>query len=201
MNRGMVRTILLDASPAPMITNLQINDGDIGRSQVTSLSVAFDSLVDHPALLDAFTLTHSESDTRVGQLSVTADDSTGKTIATIMFSGVSTVPRSGTGPRANSLADGNYQLVINANQIRSSTGTAMIGDYVWGQQAVDKLFRLFGDTDGGRDVDSQDYGQFGLSFLKPNTDPGYHAGLDFDGDGDVDGIDHARFKQNLFGHL
>ena len=32
VNRGMVRTILLDASPAPMITNLQINDGDIGRT-------------------------------------------------------------------------------------------------------------------------------------------------------------------------
>ena len=58
---------------------------------------------------------------------------------------------------------------------------------------LDEFFRFFGDSDGDRDVDGQDYGRFGLSFLKSDGTPGFNPAFDFDGDGDVDGQDYGNF--------
>ncbi|QDV84075.1 hypothetical protein TBK1r_30200 [Stieleria magnilauensis] len=95
----------------------------------------------------------------------------------------------------------NYRVAVDAARIRTAEGTAMIRDYVWGQQNVDAFFRLFGDTDGDRDVHGQDYGRFGLSFLKSGTDPAFNPHLDSDGDGDVDGQDYGRFGLNFLKRL
>ena len=69
----------------------------------------------------------------------------------------------------------------------------MTRDVVFGEDPTDQFFRLFGDSDGDRDVDGQDYGRFGLSFLKSEGMAGYDAAFDGDGDGDVDGQDYGRF--------
>ena len=199
--RGTFHSILLEAPSIPAVESLQINDGSAGRSQVTSLTVTFDDLVLHNELADAFVLTNTDTDTAVGQLNVTADDSTGKTIVQIGFGGDSTTPRAGTDTLGNSLADGNYQLVIHANKIQTTEGTTMSSDHVFGQQNVDAFFRLFGDVDGDRDVDAQDYGRFGKSFLRLIDDPEFDGSLDADGDGDVDGQDFGRFRSNLASNL
>lgn len=199
--RGTFHTVLLAAPAVPAIQSVLINDGSVARSQVTSLTVVFDDLVEHQELGQAFVLTNTDTNTVVGQLNVTADDSTGKTIVQIGFGGDSTTPRAGTGAMGNSLADGNYRLVIDASKIRNAEGTTMSSDHVFGQQKVDAFFRLFGDVDGDRDVDTQDYGQFGQSFLRLIGDPEFDASLDADGDGDVDGQDLGRFRSNLASNL
>ena len=72
------------------------------------------------------------------------------------------------------------------------TGLGLAGDWVHGENAADHFFRFYGDSDGDRDVDGQDYGRFGLAFLQ--SAPGaYNPDFDFDGDGDVDGQDYGRF--------
>lgn len=200
-NLGVVHTILLDTINAPGVESVRVNDGGSSRSQVTSLEVAFDTLVDHQDLGQAFLITNVDSGSDVGQVAILADDSSGKTIVRLAFAGQSTVLRGGSGAFANSLSDGNYQLTIHADKIRTSDGSAMAADYVWGQQSVDAFFRMFGDTDGDRDVDGQDYGRFALSFLKPNIDPDFDPQFDYDGDGDVDGQDYGRFGKNFLSAL
>lgn len=195
--RGVVHTILLEAPTPPAIEEIQINDGGNARSQVTSLTVSFDTLIDHQGLAGAFHVTNSSTNINVDQLIVTADDSSGKTVVQIGFTGASTVSRAGTGLSANSLADGNYQLMVDASKTRSIDGTPMTSDHVWGQQNADAFFRLFGDSDGDRDVDGQDYGRFGESFLRPENDPEFNPLFDNDGDGDIDGLDLGRLEMNF----
>ena len=71
----------------------------------------------------------------------------------------------------------------------------MTDDYSYGDDALDAFFRQFGDGDGDRDVDGQDYGLFGLTFLQSSTDPAFDPAFDFDGDNDVDGQDYSRFRR------
>ncbi|WP_197455925.1 S8 family serine peptidase [Stieleria neptunia] len=176
---------------------VMINDGSSTRSQITSLVVTFDALVDHTDLATAFRLTNLDSGLAVGAIQVAAVDQGTQTIATLTFDGVSTIARQGTGSLGNSLADGNYRLDIFAQQVQSSNGQQLFRDEQFGDNATDLLFRFFGDTDGDRDVDGQDYGRFGLGFLKSFDDPGYDAPLDSDGDGDIDGQDYGRFGLNF----
>jgi len=58
---------------------------------------------------------------------------------------------------------------------------------------------LFGDDDGDRDVDGQDYGRFGRSFLKSQGAIDFNAAMDREGDGnvDVDGQDYGAFLRNF----
>jgi hypothetical protein len=116
----------------------------------------------------------------------------GKTVATLTFSGAQT--------EYTSLKDGEYQLTIYGNKVHDSvTGTDLDGDnngtfggnYVFGAVATDKFFRLFGDSDGDRDVDGVDLARFRQAYANPAT---YKWYFDFEGDGDVDGVDLARFR-------
>ncbi|MCS7465424.1 S8 family serine peptidase [Stieleria sp. ICT_E10.1] len=180
----------------PNVESVVINDGDsTSHSQVTSLTVVFGEEVNHTTLDGAFKLTNLDSDIEVGSITVAASNSGGKTTVVLAFSGASTVARMG----GNSLADGNYRLEIAASQVTTPDGSlAMASDFQFGGQAAnpsnnDGFFRLFGDTDGDGDVDGQDYGRFGLTFLKREGQSGYDPDMDFDGDGDVDGQDYGQF--------
>ena len=173
------------------------------RSSITQIDVQFDRAVDIDA--GAFQL----SKTGVGggivdtvfTLSV---DTEGNTIATLAFSGTLT-----QGAK-HALVDGNYQLLIDPTKVRTAgTSVSMDGNsdglqggaYTIGNAESDAFFAFFGDSDGDRDVDAQDYGRFGLSFQKSEGDAGYNAALDSDGDGDVDGQDYGRFRQRFFKRL
>ena len=71
------------------------------------------------------------------------------------------------------------------------------GDGQAGGDSVTQLHRLFGDSDGDRDVDSLDLFKVFTAFGKPASDPGFLAYFDFDGDGDVDSLDLFRFYQRF----
>jgi fibronectin-binding autotransporter adhesin len=187
------------------IASIQINDGQVQRSMQTKLVVTFDTAVsiDGPG---AFVVRNRNTNTFAALRVATATNSSGKTVATITFASGANV---NTRVSANSLVDGNYELQIYGSLMTSmATGlkvdAAKIGNSsgsndVFGDQAVDRFFRLFGDIDGDRDVDALDNAQFkptlnSTLIANPTI---YIAVFDFDGDGDIDALDNLRFRQNL----
>ena len=185
--------IRLDAPPT--LNSIQIDSSATSRSNVRSLSLQFNQLIDHSTLADAFEVFNLDQNIPVGELVVNADDSAGHTSITIQFAGASTVPSMGT--NGNSLTDGNYRLTIHSDSIQISNGQSMLADHRFGESPVDQFFRLFGDSDGDRDVDGVDYGRFGATFLLNDQSSAFDARMDSDDDGDVDGQDYGRFGQNF----
>ncbi|WP_182864638.1 ELWxxDGT repeat protein [Stieleria mannarensis] len=164
------------------------------RSTVESVSLVFDEEV----LISEsdIELVNRDTGTEVTSLIVNSVFRDGQTIVELTFApGPSVITRdqAGTTGLLNSLADGNYQLTVRSTAVESlQTGLNLGGDFVHGEQATDSFFRFYGDSDGDRDVDGQDYSHFGMTFLR--TSPGeYDPDLDFDGDGDVDGRDYGQF--------
>ncbi|QEG01889.1 Bifunctional hemolysin/adenylate cyclase precursor [Stieleria maiorica] len=167
-------TITINLANVPEVESIQIGDGTRQRSVIRRITVRFDTLVTFDP--GAFEIQ------KIGGGSIQPDVATevvnGKTVATLTFQGQSTI--------GGSLADGNYRLRIVHDRV-------VAGELKMRTDAVDDFFRFFGDTDGDRDVDGQDYGRLGLTFLKSSPNPAFNPALDFDGDGDVDGQDYANF--------
>ncbi|MDV6028910.1 MAG: hypothetical protein F9B45_02110 [Phycisphaera sp. RhM] len=159
----------------PEVEDVVYDDGTAQRSSIRTIQVRFDSVV---------TLQSNAIEIEpVGGVAFapafTTSEVAGRTIATIQFD-----PQAFVG---GSLADGNYRIRVKRDAVSGSNTSGLAVDF------VDSFFRFFGDTDGDRDVDGQDYGRFGLSFLKQEGMQGFDADLDFDGDGDVDGQDYGHF--------
>jgi hypothetical protein len=206
---GAVNEVEGATGTPPSVESIVINDGSSQRSQITSLTITFDSEVDHTDLQSAFLLTNIDSSLQLpaGSLIINATDAGGKTTAVITFaSGASVVDRAGTGALGHSLADGNYQLDVSAAFVNSASGgVAMLADYVFGGQVKadsnnDDFFRLYGDSDGDGDNDFSDLNNvMSPALFKAEGDAGYEAFLDADGDGDVDFTDLNNFySPNLF---
>src|SRR5207247_7571956 len=115
----------------------------------------------------------------------------GKTVAVLTFVGTEFV--------GGSLADGSYNLTVLADHVHDRWGRELDGDGDGsaGGNRVDGFFRLFGDTDGDRDVDWQDRDLFRSAFGKSIDEAGYLWYFDFDGDGDVDGRDNGEFNRRF----
>ena len=166
------------------------------RSMVKSLVVTFSDV----ATLDvgAFAILNRATQAAVGTVLVSADSTSGYTVATLTWSGVQTLN--------GSLVDGNYQLTIDATKVHDTAlGTNLDGDhdgspggnYVFGAAAADKFFRLFGDADGSRKVDGADFAYFASSMNKNSTDAGYLWYFDIDNSIKVDGTDCACFAPQM----
>lgn len=181
------RLTITDNDPLPTVQSVVINDGSAQRSMVTSITVTFSTVVTLPATpANAFQLVLA------GGIAATINVATaivsGKTVATLTFSG--------TGVLGGSLADGNYRLTILGSQVTDGLGQQLDGDNdgEQGGNRVDAFFRLFGDSDGDRDVDTLDLARFRSSFGKRTADTGFLWHFDSDNDGDVDTLDLARFR-------
>ncbi|QDV84799.1 S8 family serine peptidase [Stieleria magnilauensis] len=172
----------------PEVINVDVNEGQMSRSHLTSLRVTFDGILAEPNLASAFQIHNRDPLKADPQTSFSVDHSSGRTIVTFGF--------------LSQLVDnGNYQMAINGSQVRSDVGIVMDDDFAFGESATDRFFRLYGDSDGDRDVDGQDYGRFGRSFLRGLGDPDYNPQFDSDLDGDVDGQDYGRFGLNFLKRL
>ncbi|WP_167546952.1 ELWxxDGT repeat protein [Stieleria maiorica] len=168
--------------------------GQMQRSMLESVSLVFEEEVSITE--SGIELVNRDTGTEVTSLIVNSVFRNGQTIVELTFGpGPSVVTRdqAGTTGLLNSLADGNYQLTVRSTAVASlQTGLNLDVDFVHGELAADRFFRFYGDSDGDRDVDGQDYGRFGTTFLRTSPDE-YNPDLDFDGDGDVDGQDYGRF--------
>lgn len=191
---------------APQVVDVTINGGAVQRSMVDQIAVTFDSVVELDLESGSpFQVTNRDTMENVN-LVPNVSNATGRTIVTLQFAGGPSVETLANG--APTLADGNYQLNVIASRV-SIGDIALDGnadgspgdDFQFGTAAADSFFRHFGDTDGDRDVDGQDYGRFGLAFLKSIGQDGYDRALDFDGDGDIDGQDYGQFGLRFLGSL
>ncbi|PAY21124.1 hypothetical protein CKO51_02185 [Rhodopirellula sp. SM50] len=169
--------------------------GIASRSVLTSVSIFYDSLIDvsSPA---AFKITNRDTNQILDSVRYSISTQTGpngsRSIVNLYFDPGVSVDTMLNG--LDSLADGNYLLEIDPAFVQAfGSDISMDSGVTFGDKEADRFFRLFGDHDGDRDVDGQDYGRFGLTFLKSSGEPGYDSRFDSDGDRDVDGQDYGRF--------
>ena len=181
-----------------LVESIVINNGAQTRSQLDEILVTFNQPIDGSQLGSAVRLRHLEETLPIGwQAQLQTVD--GKSLLTIF-------PRL-TPPEGNQpLPDGNYELRIIADFIRSSGADnyPMLADYTLGTAqgalaANDGFFRLLGDSNGDRDVNGIDLGLFAQSYQQPVGTQRYDHRLDLDGNDAIDGLDYALFL-NLLGN-
>jgi arylsulfate sulfotransferase len=178
------------AGAPSQVESVVLNDGSTQRSMVNSLTVTFSgAAVLNPGAIELRRQDGSLVDARVS-ISLKSD----KTVAVLTFAGPEFV--------GGSLADGSYTLTVRGDRVHDRFGRELDGDGDGsaGGNRVDGFFRLFGDSDGDRDVDRQDRDVFRSAFKKCAGHAGYLWYFDFDGDGDVDGRDKKQFKRRFGQH-
>ena len=190
MSEDMYSDPFIFVPPPPLVEGILVNDGDPQRSVVTVLSIFFDQEV--TAEDSAFEVIDRATGLAVDGLVLDSEVVEEKTIVDITFS-----PGPQVNQRANgkhSLLDGNYQLnITGADVVAIDNGPAMDQNVSFGTAEEDQFFCLFGDADGDRDNDGEDYGAFSRTFFRFAPDPNYNEMLDYDGDDDVDGQDFGQF--------
>jgi hypothetical protein len=165
----------------PIVASVTVNGGSGQRSMVTKVTVAFDRAV---TLADgAFNLQRVATGQAVG-LRVSTQVVGGRTVATVTFAGAGIV--------GGSLADGVYKLTVNGEKVRTSGTTArMVGTH------TTSFHRLFGDLDADRRVGSAARWMVHDRLGATRGDADYLAGLDYDGDGDIDAGDEYQVLKRL----
>jgi hypothetical protein len=165
----------------PTVAKIQINDGSMQLSRVTSLTITFSEVLAFPGMAeDAFNLVGP-----LGTVSVSADlsESTStQTIVKLTFSGAST--------EFDSLRDGKYTLTVLANQVLDTAGNLMTSN------STTQFHRLFGDADGNGSVTAADFAAFRLAY--GTNGPSI---FDFDNNGSVSAADFNQFRLRYGGTI
>ena len=113
------KALTVSIDDLPEVEQVSVGDGSEARSMVTQVVVTFDQIL----VLDAGVFSVQQRGATGGPVDVsyTTSDVGGKTVATLTFSGAF-VESSG------SLADGNYDLTIDATKARTATDVPLDGD-------------------------------------------------------------------------
>ncbi len=201
----------------PKVESVALNGGQAQRSKLKTIEITFDQQVvgatvpgaivvqrraDNAATPGAIVGSVPQVGMNVTQTLI-GSGSTAKTKVTITFLAGNTYVDS-----TGSLDDGNYQVVVNAGLVTSLAGGFALdgdndgfagGNYVFGNQAKDRFFRMFGELDGGSAatgvsfVDSFDAGAFLSTYLMPAN---YDQIFDLNEDGSIDAFDAGAFLAN-----
>lgn len=182
---------------APEVESVQIDTGGVQRSSIGSFQVTFNTLVDVTG--DAFEFRNLTTNQIAADTAVVGEVD-GKTVVEFTFDFVAGGPVNANGK----LLDGDYQLTVAANGI-SSLGLALDGngdgtagdDYVFGDSALDKFFRKFGDGNGNNLVELLDFAAFRGAFGSSEGDANWNHAFDDDGDNKVLLPDFAKFRGNF----
>ncbi len=168
------------------------------RSNIDSVHVTFDGAVDIDT--DAFAVTkRGVGGGAVNSAFTTTVDEHGNTVATVTFGGGFT--RAGF-----NLVDGNYQLYIDPSKVRRAgtlvgldgDGDGQVGgDFVFGDEAADKFYAMFGEANGDRAVGFVDFLRFRNTFGSSRDDSSYNQDLDFNVDDAVGFIDFLAFRSRF----
>ncbi|QDV40253.1 hypothetical protein Enr13x_00590 [Stieleria neptunia] len=184
---------------APQVEHITIGS----RSVLSYVAIFFDSPIDVTSP-SAFKITNRDTHQILDSVRYSVHTQPGpngnvSTVSLLFDPGVSVDTMLNS---QNSLADGNYLLEIDPALIKSQEfDLFMESPLTFGDEEADRFFRLFGDRDGDRDVDGQDYQRFGQTFMKSVGEPGYDIQFDSDGDGDVDAQDYGRFGLRMLKRL
>jgi Arylsulfotransferase (ASST) len=169
------------------VESVVLNDGAAQRSMVNSLTITFSGA----AVLDAGAIELRRQDGSLVDAQVSISLVSGKTVAVLTFAGPDII--------GGSLADGSYTLTVRADRVHDRWGRELDGDGNGsaGGDRVDGFFRLFGDSDGDRDLDQSDRDLFRSAFKTSAGDAGYLWYFDFDGNGEVNGRDDGQFNRRF----
>jgi hypothetical protein len=169
------------------VESVLVNDGSAQRSMVTSLRVTFDG----PVTIDAGAFELRRADGSLVALSVATSLANGRTVAVLTFTGSEII--------GASLADGNYALAIRGDLVHDRFGRTLDGDAdgTAGGDRGDAFHRLFGDSDGDRDVDLHDLWRFLGTLGRTASDPNYLWYFDVNNDARVGVFDLIAFGRRL----
>jgi hypothetical protein len=168
---------------SPTVQSTLVNDGSSQRSMVNNLWVGFSTVVSIDP--GAFEVRHQSGE--LVSLSVWSGEYDGRTWSYLTFTGPGII--------GGSLADGNYILTIFGGLVHGLGGADLDGDYdgTPGGDYTEAFSRLFGDSDGDRDVDLLDVAQFFSTYRRRAGDSGFLWYFDYDGDGHVHTADLLAF--------
>ncbi|MFL5328298.1 MAG: hypothetical protein ACJ8C4_05245 [Gemmataceae bacterium] len=188
---GIEDLVVINQAPTLQVASVQINDGSTQRSRVYSLTVGFNGHVDFPnGTAAAFQLTNNVSGNSY-PLIASKIDNAGFTVVTLTFA-----PGS---PNFGSLPAGAYTLKVIGGQLTSPLGgldgnadgvVAPGGETYFTPDAM--IFCLFGDGNGDRTVDQNDYLLF-----RNAVAGGVNIAYDSNQDSDVDQTDYLLFRNNI----
>ena len=193
------KSLAIDVADLLEMDALVFDSGSGQMSSIREISVSFPELVTIDS--DAFSFTHRGSGNSIGY-NMSQSDATGKTVVTFSFVGA--------GVTHGSLDDGNYQMSIDGGKVQSNASGAFLdgdsdgtegGTLTFGDQESDGFFRLFGDSDGDRDVDNVDLARFLNTYRESSESSDYNESMDYDLDGDVDNVDLANYLQRYYTSL
>ncbi len=195
----------------PSVASVQVNDGSVQRSEVTSVTVTFNGPVSFAGgnAAAAFELQNLSDNNFVTLGASTTTNGQGQTVATLTFSGSETDPVSALNGGAPSLADGLYKLTVVSSDVTDANGDPLNGgtNYVsptdtYGGAGL-HLYRLFGDANGDGVVDQLDLAMFRGALSSSIGDSEYLYYFDSDNSGTIDMFDlaqfRARFDADVFG--
>ncbi|MEM6474238.1 MAG: choice-of-anchor D domain-containing protein, partial [Planctomycetota bacterium] len=167
------------------------NPSDPSRSQLPSIKLTFNELVEHASLAQGFSLYAIGGQQFFPNYSVQIRDVNNRTEATFFF-------------QNTSIIDGFYELRVRSDFVMSASDPSypLFEDYYFapgrgGGEAADSFFRLFGDSDGDRDVDRDDLFAFQAAYRSDSNSTNFDSQFDFAGDDDIDAIDFAEFRKRL----
>ncbi|WP_162273197.1 DUF1559 domain-containing protein [Rubripirellula obstinata] len=174
--------IAIGSDPAG-IGSTNINAGQPSRSELSSVEVQFDSLV--PVSADDFILRNTDTDEIVTGILVAVDGSSGRTVATLTFTGGNSVISGPEPSMPPTLADGHYTLRYLPSETPGNT------------QPIDSFYRKFGDTDADGSVGLSDFASFRTAFGSSIDEDEFDASLDSNRDGQVSLSDFAAFRSSF----
>lgn len=183
---GEVEDYAVTIGPSAGITSAEVNDSQSTRSEITSIAVQFDSIVE--AVPSDFVLENTTTGQFVTGVAVARDDSSGSTLAKITFTGGASVVPSAHPGVLPSLAEGVYELSYRPATLDGTSSPI----------TIDSFYRKYGDTNANDIVDLLDFAAFRQAFGKSydSQDPnnGFDSGLDADRDGSIGLLDFAAFR-------
>lgn len=191
---GEVEDYLVHIIEPPSVESVEINGGEAQRSSLDSVRVTLDRVVDIDTLGDGpFQLTHVDSGDAITTIAA-IDHSSGKTVIDLTFDSAGDHV-TGTG----SLENGEYRLTLDSSRM-THLGMALDGNGdglsggAFELDALDGLYRKFGDSDGNGSVALNDFGVFRGAFGRTDGEAGYYPWLDSDGNGIIGLADFGAFR-------
>jgi hypothetical protein len=178
----------VDPPPPPTFT---LDDGSVQRSRIRSFKFTFDSSVTLSS--GAAKLLKLNQDANGAVTAGSADVSAVLNAPTTADGGMTwTWTFTAGGSDSGSLVDGVYQVVLDHTKVSIGGSQPFLSDLT-----TSEFHRLFGDLNGNKAVNNQDFATFRTSFLKGTGDPAFVAVFDFDGNGTVNNFDFGQFRSRF----
>ena len=184
---ALAQTVQVVVTAVTVNGNLPVLAG-VQRSMVNSIVYTFSEAV-NVAAANAFSIavTSGQSGTvptlNYAALNPNADGSSTQWVVTF----------SGAGVIGGSIADGVYDITLNASAATSDVNATVTSQ----PRTTDTFYRLFGDAQGTGKVNTADYTAFLSTFGLKNTSAGYLGYFAADGTTKIDAADYNAFLANF----